>query len=289
MMRRHFLSFYCSILLFITSPGFAQTTLTPAEAEAQKCEDKIANVQRDLLGKYEDSLGELQLTLQKAADLDGALAVRAERQRVAKEQSLSDKDYVDEPKALRALQTQMVTKVRDLTTQLVQETMPRLVEFKKSLTVAGKLDEALNVRSAIERLQNTHVPLVRAGAGTVVSAETLIIAYGADRGRADKTYKGQKITVHGVLAGYRQDTADANIYLLYLTGGTSSGWVQCSLSASNYRFREEKGSFGATSFVITTKDGDSTARVQKGQVVDIRGVCEGFDEVVRLGKCELPR
>ena len=289
MMRRHFLSFYCSILLFITSPGFAQTTLTPAESEAQKCEDKIANVQRDIFGKYEDSLGELQLTLQKTADLEGALAVRAERQRVAKEQSLSDKDYVDEPKALRALQTATVTKVRDLTAQLVQESMPRLIEFKKSLTLAGKLDEAVNVRSAIERLQNTHVPVVRAGAGTVVPAETLIIAYGADRARADKTYKGTKITVHGVLAGYRQDTADANFYLLYLTGGTGSGWVQCSLSTSNFRFRDEKGSFGATSLVITTKDGESTVKLQKGQAVDIRGVCDGFDEVVRLGKCEMPR
>ncbi len=289
MSRIRYLPVYFSIVFFLTQPGFGQATLSPAEAEAQKCEDKIANVQRDILGKYEDSLGELQLTFQKAADLDGALTVRAERQRVAKEQSLSDKDYVDEPKALRTLQTQLVTKVRELTAQLVQESMPRLIEFKKTLTVAGKLDEALNVRSAIERLQNTHVPVVRASAGTVVPAETLILAYGADRGRADKTYKGTKITVHGVLAGYRQDSADANVYNLYLTGGTGNGWVQCSLSASNYRFREEKGSFGAVSFVITTKDGDSTARVQKGQTVDIRGVCEGFDEVVRLGKCELPR
>ena len=276
-------------MLLTAPPGFGQATLSPGEAEAQKCEDKIANVQRDVLGKYDDALGEMQLNLQKVADLEGALAVRTERQRLAKEQALSDKDYVDEPKALRTLQTQMVTKMRELITQLVQESMPRLIEFKKSLTVAGKLDDAVNVRTAIERLQNSHVPVVRAGAGTVVPVETLLLAYGADRSRADKTYKGQKITVHGVLAGYRPDPADANYYLLYLTGGTSTGWVQCSLSASSFRFREDKGSFGAMTFVITTKDGDSTVRLQKGQTIDIRGVCDGLDEVVRLGKCEMPR
>ena len=49
------------------------------ESEALKCEEKIASVRRDVLGKYEDSLGELQATLQKAADLEGSLAVRALR------------------------------------------------------------------------------------------------------------------------------------------------------------------------------------------------------------------
>jgi hypothetical protein len=30
-------------------------------------------------------------------------------------------------------------------------------------------------------------------------------------------------------------------------------------------------------------------RVQKGQSLDIRGMCEGLDEVVRLGRCEVLR
>lgn len=278
-------------LLLATAPVslFAQAAPSPAESEAQKCEERIASVRRDVLGKYEDSLGELQLTMQKAADLEGALAVRAERQRVKTTGSLSEKDYVNEPKALRALQTQSVTRMRDLINALVQETMPRLVEFKKSLTVAGKLDEAVAVRAAIERLQNDHVPLVRADSGSVVPAETLLLAYAGDRGRADKTYKGQKINVRGVFGGHRQDPADSKLYQIFLTGGSGSGWVQCSFSASEYRFREDKTAFGAVSFVITTKDGDTSVRLQKGQTVEIRGVCGGLDEVVRLDRCELPK
>jgi hypothetical protein len=290
MFTTRFLPIFGALLLAAAPVSLhAQATLSPAEAEAQKCEDKIASVQRDVLGKYDDALGELQLTLQKTADLEGSLTVRAERQRLKMEQSLSEKDFATEPKTLRALQTQTVTKLRDLIAQLVQESLPRLIEFKKSLTVAGKLDEAVNVRAAIERLQNTHVPITRVDAGSVVPAETLLLAYSGDRARADKTYKGQKINVRGVFGGYRQDPADAKFYHIFLTGNGASGWVQCALSAADFRFREDKTAFGAVTFVITTKDGDATARLQKGQVVEIRGVCAGLDEVVRLDRCELPK
>src|SRR4051812_26785654 len=91
----------------------------PGEIEAQKCEERIASVQRDVLGKFEEALGELQLSFQKAADLDGALAVRAEKQRVAKEGLLTEKNFVNEPKALRALQSQSVARMQELTAQLV--------------------------------------------------------------------------------------------------------------------------------------------------------------------------
>jgi len=289
MFFRRCLSCLGALLLAAPVSLFAQTTVSPAESEAQKCEDRIASVRREVLGKYDDALGELQLTLQKTADLEGALAVRAERQRVKAEQSLSEKDYAAEPKALRVVQLQMVTKMRELIAQLVQETLPRLIEFKRTLTVSGKLDEAVSVRAAIERLQNDHVPVVRADPGAVVGAEALLLAFAGDRARADKTYKGQKITVRGILGGYRQDPADTKSFHFYLTGSSGSGWVQCAFSATEFRFREEKGSFGATTFVITNKDGDASGRWQKGQTVEVRGTCTGLDEVVRLDRCEMPK
>lgn len=264
----------------------AQITLSPAEAEAQKCEDKIASVRRDVLSKYDDQLGELQLNMQKIADLEGALAVRAERQRVAQDQDINEANYVSEPKALRTLQTQTLTRMRDLTAQLIQESVPKLIEFKKQLTVAGRLDDAVNVRAAIERLQNSHLPVTKADASTAIPVETLLLAYGGDRARADKIYKGQKFTVHGILGGYRPDPAEAKNYQLYLSGSTGSGWVLCTFSAPEFRFREEKGSFGALTLVMTNKEGDTIARLQKGQTVDIRGRCDGFDDVVRMDRCD---
>jgi hypothetical protein len=65
-----------------------------------------------------------------------------------------------------------------------------------------------------------------------------------------------------------------------------NGWVQCVFAAPNFRFREEKGSFGAVSLVMINREGDTLARLQKGQVVDVRGQCDGFDDVVHLNRCD---
>ncbi|HEY3901765.1 MAG TPA: hypothetical protein VGM54_24340 [Chthoniobacter sp.] len=281
-----FLPIVLSFAVCMSAIAVQVTTLSPAEAEAQKCEDKIASVRREVFSKYDEQLLELQMTLQKGADLEGALAVRAERQRLATEQDLNEGNLVSEPKALRTLQTQTLQNLNDLTGQLIGDSLPRLVEFKKQLTVAGKLDEAVNVRNAIERLQNSHLPMTKADASTATSVETLIQAYSTDRPRADKIYKGQKITIHGILGAYRPDPADAKMYQIYLTGSTVNGWVQCVFAAPNFRFREEKGSFGAVSLVMINREGDTLARLQKGQVVDVRGQCDGFDDVVHLNRCD---
>ena len=282
------------LLLPICILGISATSLLAqgvnvAEAEVQKCEDKIGSVQRDVLGKYDDTLGEMQLTLQKAADLEGALAVRTERERLKKEHTLSDGDLVSEPKILRALQTQYLAKQLELVGQLIRETVPRLLEYKKALTVAGKLDDAVAVRTAIENLQNNHLPVVKPESGAIIPTESLLLAYSGDRARADKMYKGQKITVHGIVGGYRQDQADPKSYLIFLAGPQGGGWVQCSFSSPEYRFREEPGAFGSTTLMVTPKGSENSTRVQKGQIIDIRGNCQGFDDIVKLTKCDLPK
>ncbi len=259
-----------------------------ADVEAQKCQDKIATVQRDVLSHYDDGLQELQSTFQKSADLEGALAVRTERQRLATEGGLTEKNYVNDPKLLRTLQTQTVSKLHELVSQLIQESVPRLIELKKSLTMAGKLDEAVSVRNAIEQLQGTFLPTGRVDPGTAIAADLLLQAFQGDRPHADKQYKGQRITVRGVLGGYRQDPADSKVFLLYLAGSAGTAWVQCAFPVGEFRFREEK-QFANTVLVITTKEDSGGIRVQKGQSIDVRGICEGWDEVVKLAKCDLPK
>ena len=279
--------------LAAVSSIMAQPASTPglpvAEAEASRCEDRIASVKREILGKYADALAELQVQFQKAADLDGALATRAERERLAKEPQLSEAQFVAEPKGLRAVQQQHVAKMRELIGALVGESVPKLLELKRQLTVAGRLDEAIAVRSAIERLQNDHLPIAKPDADTIVPANDLLTAYAADRARADKTYKGQRIIVRGIVGGFRPDPTDPNNHhLVYLTRGTGAGWVQCAFNSGDVRCREEK-QFNNTFLVISNKSGDTVARLQIGQSADIRGTCEGFEEIVRLSKCEVAR
>ncbi len=280
------------LLLLFTAHVHAQRVGVPSgaslgESEAQKIEDKIANVRRDLLSKYETQLGELQLQLQKIADLEGALAVRDERTRVHTEQALSESNFAREPKSLRTLQQTTLTKMNDLVSGVVNESLPKLIELKKQLTIDGKLDDAVAVKQSIERLQNANVPILRAEAGGIVPAETLLRAYSADRNRADKTYKGVRIAVRGVMAGYKLDPENGKSLLVYLSGGTSTGWVLCSFNLAQWRYREDRSGAGVV-LVLIPKDG-SEVRVAKGGSMEILGDCSGWDEFVKLGKCDIPR
>lgn len=282
------------LLLFImfAATAAAQRVAVPSganlgESEAQKIEERIAGVRRDLISKYETQLGDLQLQMQKLADLEGAIAVRDERTRVHSEQTLSDKNFTNEPKSLRALQQTTVSKMNELVSGTVAESLPKLVELKKQLTVDGRLDDAVAVKQAIERLQNANVPIIRADAGSIVPAENLLRAYSADRSRADKTYKGVRVAVRGVNAGYRLDPENGKTLHVFLTGGTSAGWVQCSFNLSQWRYREDR-STSVSVLVLIPKDG-TEVRIAKGQQIDILGDCTGWDEMVKLTKCDVPR
>jgi len=275
------------LLLAITASIVPASAQSGAEAEARKCEERIAAAQRDVLARYEASLQELLQTVQKAADLEAALATRDELRRVAAEGTLTEKHVVAAPNSLRTLQQQTRERMQDLIAHLVQETLPKLIEMKKSLTIAGRLEEAVAVRGEIERLQNNHLPVVPAGDSTVTSAETLLTAYAADRQRADKIYKGQRILVRGLVGGYRPDPADARVFHLFFSGGAAGGWVQAILG-EELRCREERSPRNGSTLVIAPGDGEPV-RVQKGQTFELRGVCEGFEETVRLTGCQLLR
>ncbi len=257
------------------------------EAEALKVEDRIASVRRDILAKYDMGLGELQIQFQKAADLESALTVRAERTRLQAEQLLSEANYAKEPKSLRSLQAITVTRMQELVSGVVNESLPKLVEYKKQLTVEGKLDDAVAVRQAIERLQNANVPITKADPGSMVPVETLLQAYSADRGRADKTYKGVRLVVRGVMAGYRVDPNDATNLLVYVAAANGTSWVQCSFNTSKWRYREDK--FGPNTLLVLIPREGNEIRVAKGGAIDVLGDCTGWDEMVKLAKCDLPR
>jgi hypothetical protein len=288
-MRQFHPNLLALIGLTLAATGVASRSQTVAagEAEAAKCLERIAAVERDVLGKYEDSIGELQLQFQKVADLEGALAVRAERKRLQAERRLTEKHLVNEPRTLRTLQQQSISKIAELTAALVNESVPKLVELKKSLTVGGKLDDAVTVRNLIEKLQNDHLRVERPEAGQFVPAETLLVAYAADRERADKTYKGVRLISRGVVGAFRPDPADNRNYIVFLTKGPNTGWIACSFNTGNLRFREEK-QFN-TNFLVIMDRNELVARIQAGQSLDIQGTCDGFEDTVKLSKCEIVR
>jgi hypothetical protein len=266
--------------------GTTAQTLAVGQAEASRCHDQIAAVRRDVFNKYSDTLTELQLQFQRSADLEGALAVRAELQRVQKDQAITQKDLVPEPRALRSAQQQAMTKIEELTTALVNETLPRLIEVKRKLTIDGKLDDALAIRGLIEKLQTDYLRIERPDPALAVQADTVLQAYAADRTRADKIYKGARMTVRGAVGAFRQDPNDSKNYVVYLKGTGNNGWVACFINGGNLRFREEK-QVSPNQLVITQRDGSVIARLSLTQTIDIQGMCEGFEDVVRLVNCEV--
>src|SRR5205807_2884295 len=107
-------------------------------------------------------------------------------------------------------------------------------------TMDGDLDGAVAVRDLIGQLQDKYGAAVRLESGAVVPAETLLQDYTADKDRADKLYKGKKITVSGSVAGFQQDPSDDTSYNVYLSAHGASALVQCSFPKQNFILKEEK-------------------------------------------------
>ena len=96
-----------------------------------------------------------------------------------------------------------------------------------------------------------------------------------------------RIAARGIMSGYRIDPNDAKTLVVYLAPQGIAGWVACSFSLSQWRYREDRIGNG-TFLVLIGKDG-AEVRLGRGQQVDILGDCAGWDEMVKLVKCDVSR
>jgi hypothetical protein len=173
--------------------------------------------------------------------------------------------------------------------QIVVEAVPKLVEMKKNLTVAGKLDEAVEVRAAILRLQDAMSPPQRVAANAQVNVEEVYQAYQSSKERADKIYRGVKVLLRGRVAGVRPDPREPGSLSLVLYGGVEGALVDCAFPVGEYRVREERQG-QAIVYVVAHGNNDSGAlRVQRGAVAEFAGRCDGSDGGLRFSGCGLPR
>jgi len=270
----------------------AQATSADAvQAEVERCERRIREVRVEIGNRYEKRLGELRAGFQKAADLESALLVRNEERRLGTESDmpLDSRHLLEEPRLLREAQLELLAKQTEMVTQIVQDVVPRLVELKKALTVGGKLDEALEVRNSIQRLQDAGAPAQRLAGGAQVTADEVAMAYQSAKERADKIYKGVKVSLRGRVAGVRPDAKDPSSNVLVLFGGTDGSLVDCAFQSNEFRVREERSAQNVF-YVVAHLNGDVPAlRVQRGVVVEIQGRCEGFEGGLRFGNCSPPK
>jgi hypothetical protein len=261
------------------------------QTEVDRCERNMKSVRVEIGNRYEKRLLELRAGFQKAGDLEGALAVRSEEQRTLAdpERPLESRHLVEEPRSLKELQLELLGKQSEMISQIVLEAVPKLVEMKKTLTVAGKLDEAVEVRTAIQRLQEATSPAQRLSAGAQVTAEEVYQAYQSSKDRADKIYRGVKVLLRGRVAGVRPDPRESGALTLVLFGGVEGALVDCAFPTGEYRVREERQG-QVVVYVVAHGNNDAGAlRLQRGAVAEFTGKCDGLDGGLRFSGCGLPR
>jgi hypothetical protein len=260
-------------------------------AELDRCETALQGARNEAINRYEGRLAELRTKFQRAADLESALLVRGEEQRLGRSRALEQAHLAERPASLRELQETTLKALGKQTALLVSESVPRLVELKKRLTMAGRLDEAVEVRSAIEKLQGlpgASDPVQRASAGTSVQLDELLQAYHTGRERSDRIYKGVRLTVTGRVLGVRLETPESEPVLV-LSGATDGAVGECAFNAAEFRVREERQGGVIFCTVLQANSGAVVFRVARGAVAEVQGKCEGWDGVLRFSGCLVGR
>lgn len=284
----HLIAF--STFVLCLSPVHAQFSASSGAdswgAELKRAEDEIRTVRTEFGNQYRRKLAELRAGFQQAGDLENALLVRdLEKDSESASVPLAGSAVVNSPRTVRDLQLELLAKQRDLLGAIVQKAMPKLVEVKRSLTKAGRLDEASEVLKAIVLLyEGAGVPGEKIANGSAVLAEELYMAYQAARSRADHMYKGRQMALRGRVMGIRPDPRDPSANLLVIFAEVEGGFVDCSFG-NNMRLTDE-GKGVPSLFVLRRGPADpAPIRLQKGTSVEVLGKCEGWDESVRLQDC----
>jgi hypothetical protein len=101
-------------------------TVAAGESEAAKCLDRIAAVERKSSESTRIVSENCSFSFKGRRPGRGS-GGRNERRRLKAEHRLTEKHLVNEPRALRTLQQQSVSKIAELTAALVNETVPKLV------------------------------------------------------------------------------------------------------------------------------------------------------------------
>jgi hypothetical protein len=254
-----------------------------------RVERRIQEVRVEIGNRYEKKLGELRAEIQKLGDLENAVVIRDEERRlVAADIALDPQYLVQEPRLLREVQVELLGKQKEMLTQIVQESLPKLLELKKTLTISGRLDEALEVRRSIADLQDIVSPAEKVENGTLVAAEDLYQTFQSSRLRADKMYKGRGLVLRGKVAGVRPDPRDPSATVLVVFGGGDRMFIDCAFSG-DYRIAEARQGSSVGYSLSKGSNDPNPAKLTRGAVVEISGRCEGWDAGVRFGNCSLHR
>jgi len=177
----------CSALLLVLlgASSFAQEGAKLAQLRSiyedslAKCEWQYKEGVGDWPASYAKAIATLQAKMQRAGNLDGWSATNKELTRFKEESRITDDIIEKSPAMIRGIQRDYknrresydVDRCKSIIS-LKDKYVARLSSLQKSLTRAGKIDEAFSVRSEIERVRKSEV---------VTAAEFMLADYEAAR------------------------------------------------------------------------------------------------------------
>jgi serine/threonine protein kinase len=185
-----------------------------------------ANAMKDLDARYAGALERALSGATSSSDLQAAVALRDEKQRLASNQPMPSTDATNAPKALKDLRQIYRTTSAEIETKrntdsgvLYDKYLGVLTAYQDELTKAGRLDGALEVSNRIKDLQSSNV-------NRVASAPSAAPTNLGPAGALEKFLTGTKWQWRGVQGDERVELEPTGrvIAKSWANGGLTIGW-----------------------------------------------------------------
>jgi hypothetical protein len=118
----------------------------PVKDPVAACEELIRTSRLAMQAQYVGELEALEKSSQAKGTREDIFAVKAERRRYLETPILAESNLVETPSSLRALQDKYLSLQEGLIATVVEEIVARLEQQKQSLTIEGRLEEALRAK-----------------------------------------------------------------------------------------------------------------------------------------------
>jgi hypothetical protein len=116
------------------------------------CEEAIRQKRVALQAKYVGELEALEKSFQAKGALEDLFATKGERDRFLNTPLLAEENFVETPDALQELQQKYLELQQNVTASVAQEFVARLEQQKQTLTIEGRLEEAVIAKNNAENI-----------------------------------------------------------------------------------------------------------------------------------------
>jgi len=169
---------------------------TEAEDPIVACEEAIRQKRVAIQAQYVGELEAMEKSFQAKGALEDVFAAKGERKRFMETPLLAEENLAETPNALRELQRKYLELQQNVTTSVAEEFVARLEQQKQSLTIEGKLEDAVRAKTAAEKLSQRFLHSHRIFLSDL-QERNAVVGHGAFGKNGERGYDNLKIIVGG--------------------------------------------------------------------------------------------